>query len=285
MSLTATCATIAAMLASAQGGETITLKGNCPTVTVTRRFARLVTINGAGSSVAGLVVSGGGNIRWVGGKFTAKNGAHGFAGFGYGILINKGAADITLDGVTITAAKKGVVIDQARNITITNSRFTALGEDGMIVSRVAGLTVVRNQFGQTIGKPSECLVNNRVQLSVAKRNCAGTWKDGYHADALQMRNGVLNARISDNMVEGKTQGITQMDTTGDAPLQRVTIERNIVRTDNYHHITLGNCISCVIANNRVERAAGSQIKAIIRPGNARRCGNKAQDEQQRDPAC
>lgn len=284
MSLTATCATIAAMLASAQGGEVITLNGSCGSITVARQYARQVTINGAGSSVAGLVVTGG-NIRWRGGKLSAKHGIHGQAGNGYGVLIHKGAANVQLEAVTITAAKKGIVIDQARNISIVDSRFVMLGEDGMIVSRVNGLTVARNQFGQTIGKPTECLVNGETRLGLSKRNCAGAWKDGYHADALQMRNGVVNARISENLVEGKTQGITQMDTTGDAPLERVIIDRNIVRTDNYHHITLGNCIGCTISNNQVKRATGSQIKAIIRPGTARRCGNSAQDERAQDRRC
>jgi Right handed beta helix region len=284
MSLTATCATIAAMLASAQGGEAITLKGNCGTIMVARQYAREVTINGAGSSVAGLVVSGG-NIRWRGGKFSAKHGPHGAAGNGYGVLIHKGAANVHLEGVTITAAKKGIVIDMARNVSIVDSRFVALGEDGMIVSRVNGLTVARNQFGQTIGRPTECVVNGNTQLALAKRNCAGVWKDGYHPDALQMRNGVVNARISGNLVEGRTQGITQMDTNGDVPLERVVIENNIVRTDNYHHITLGKCIGCRITNNRVQRAAGSQIKAIIRPGMATRCGNYAQDEKPQDKRC
>lgn len=284
MTLTATCATIAAMLASAQGGEVINLKGNCPTITISKAYARQLTVNAQGASVSGLVVRGT-NIRWRGGKLAAKDGAHGRAGNGYAVLIHQAAANVRLEGVTITAAKKGIVIDQARNVAIVDSRFVALGEDGMIVSRVNGLTVAGNQFGSPIGKPTECLVNGQIQLGLAKRNCPGVWKDGYHADALQMRNGVVNARISGNLVEGKLQGITQMDTTGDAPLENVIVENNIVRTDNYHHITLGNCIACAIRNNRVERAAGSKIKAVIRPGIATRCGNSAQDERTQDRRC
>ncbi|MDX2210551.1 MAG: right-handed parallel beta-helix repeat-containing protein [Sphingopyxis sp.] len=284
MSLTATCATITALLASAQGGEIINLKGNCTTITISKQYRREVTINAGGSSVAGLVVRGT-NVRWRGGKVSAKDGAHGRAGNGYAVLIHQAAANIRLEGVTITAAKKGVVVDQARNVAIVDSKFVALGEDGMIVSRVNGLTITGNQFGNPIGKPTECLVNGQVQLGLAKRNCAGVWKDGYHSDAIQMRNGVVGARIALNLVEGKTQGITQMDTTGDAPLQNVTIENNTVRTDNYHHISLGNCIGCSIMNNQVQRAAGSPIKAIIRPGMARRCGNKVQDERVQDGRC
>ena len=284
MSLTATCATITAMLASAQGGEVINLKGNCTTITISKQYRREVTINAGGSSVVGLVVRGA-NVRWRGGKLSAKDGAHGKAGNGYAVLIHQGAANVRLEGVTITAAKKGLVVDQARNIAIVDSKFIALGEDGMIVSRVNGLTVTGNQFGNPVGKPTECLVNGRVQLGLAKRNCAGVWKDGYHSDAIQMRNGVVGARIAGNLIEGKTQGITQMDSKGDAALQNVTIENNIVRTDHYHHITLGNCIGCAIMNNQVQRAEGSPKKAIIRPGLAIRCGNKAQDERVQDGRC
>lgn len=285
MSIIATCATIGALLVSAKGGETINLKGNCAGVTISRHYAKLVTIDATRSSVRGLVITGG-NVRWRGGRIAAKDGAHGFAGNGYGVHIHGGAANVTLEGVTITAAKKGIVIDQARNLNIASVAFTGLGEDGIIASRVTGLAISRSQFGQTIGKPTQCLVNGAVRLGLPMRDCAGQWTDGYHPDAVQMRNGVVDARISHNLVEGRMQGITQMDTTGDAPLQRVFIEHNIVRTDNFHHITLGdNCIGCAIRNNRVERAAGSAKRAIIRAGAAQRCGNFAQDERNQDDPC
>lgn len=284
----ATCATIKAVLASASGGEVISLNGNCPTITITKAYTKQVTINAGGSSVAGLVITGK-NVRWRSGMITAPGGAFASGPLGYGIRVYNGAANIRFDGVTITAAKKGVVLDSVSGITFADSKFVLLGEDGIIASRVTGMTVARSRFAQTIGKPSECNVGGVVTLDVPSRDCialGGVWRDGFHADAVQMRNGVVNARIYDSIVEGATQGITQMDTTGDAPLERVAIERNIVRTDNYHHITLGaNCIGCRVMNNRVERAAGSLIKAVIRQGAATRCGNYAQDERVQDGAC
>lgn len=286
MTITATCATLAAILASAQGGEVISLTNqNCPTITISKAYTKQVTINAGGSSVAGLVITGK-NVRWRSGMITALGGAFASSTPGYGVRIYNGAANIRFDGVTVTAAKKGVVLDLASGVVFADSRFVLLGEDGIIASRVNGLTVARTRFAQTIGKPSECNVAGVVTLGVPSRDCLGVWKDGYHADAIQMRNGVVNARIYDNLVEGPTQGITQMDTTGDAPLERVIVERNIVRTSNYHPITLGaNCIGCRIMNNRVERAVGSQIKAVIRQGAAVRCGNYAQDERVQDAPC
>lgn len=286
-SISATCDTIQSVLASAQGGEVISFKGNCPTVTITKAYSKQVTVNAGGSSVAGLRISGAANVRWRSGLITAPEGIHGFAAGGYGIQVNGGARNIRFDAVTVTAAKKGVVLDTASNIIFADSKFTLLGEDGIIASRVAGLTVARSRFWGTIGKPQECLAaDGTITYGMTRSACVGVWKDGYHADAIQMRNGVANARIYDNLVEGNTQGLTQMDTTGDAPLERVIIERNIVRTDNYHHITLGpNCIGCRVMNNRVERAVGSQIKAVIRQGAATRCGNYAQDERAQDAPC
>ncbi|MGH6781471.1 MAG: hypothetical protein ACREB5_05150, partial [Sphingomonadaceae bacterium] len=81
-----------------------------------------------------------------------------------------------------------------------------------------------------------------------------------------------------NQVEGQTQGIAQMDTTGDAPLERVRIEFNTVRTDGYHQITLGNCVSCSIRQNDVRHAQGSTKKATIRAqAETTVCGNTVPD--------
>jgi hypothetical protein len=185
----------------------------------------------------------------------------------------------------VTAAKKGVVIDGAREVKIIRSQFVRLGEDGVIASRVAGLHIVGSSFEQTIGKPTACLVKGKKSLDVAKRDCVGTWTDGFHADAVQMRNGVTDALIEGNTVRGATQGLTQMDTKGDLPLQRVVIRQNVVTTTGYHSITLANCIGCRIEGNEVRRQAGATKRAVIIPGQALRCGNLAPDDKVRDRPC
>ena len=76
-----------------------------------------------------------------------------------------------------------------------------------------------------------------------------------------------------------------MDTINDLPLRNVHIFNNLVRTDHYHRIALGNCIDCSITDNRVERQEGSLKKAVILPGLAKRCGNYAQDEKVQDAPC
>lgn len=289
MTLIATCATIAAVLASAQGGESISLANqNCPTITISKTYAKQVTINGGGSTVAGLVITGK-NVRIRSLLITAPGGAFASSTSGYGVRIYNGASNIRFDKVTITVAKKGMVLDNVFNITVAGSKFVLLGEDGIIASRVTGLTVARNTFARTLGKPSECNIGGVVTYNMSNRHCiaaGGVWIDGFHADAVQMRNGVVRANVYDNVIEGETQGVTQMDTVGDAPLVNVFVYRNTVRTDGYHHITLGaNCQNCRIENNRVERQPGSTKKAVIRQGAAARCGNYAQDELTPDKPC
>lgn len=285
MSLTATCATIALAIASAKGGEVINLKGNCPKITIKNMPAKRVTINAGGARVAGLdILPTAGNIRWRSGTITAPAGMHGFAGDGYAVK-NRGT-NVRLDGVLITDAKKGIVSDSAKMFTIADSRFLRYGEDGIIAANTKGLTIVRNRFAEIVGKPTECNVSGVVTFGLSSRDCAargGTWKDGYHKDAVQLRHAVTDTLIAYNRVEGDTQGLTQMDTTGDLPLERVVIEHNMVFA-NAHQITLGNCINCTIRWNVVRRFSSAGLKAVIRPGMAKRCGNDTVDEK-KDAVC
>lgn len=284
MSLLATCATLAAVLASAQGGETINLEhgSDCEAVAVSKHYTRQVTINAGYSTVRGLTISGS-NVRWRSGVVMATGGAFAIGPRGYGVRIT--GANIMLDGVLVTAAKKGIAVVGARNVSIVRSRFRAYGEDGIIASRTIGLRVEDNSFADVIGKPRECEVDGVISYGTAKRDCTGTWRDGFHADAVQMRDGVTDAVIRGNVVRGETQGLTQMDTTGDAPLARVLIADNDIETSGYHPITLGECIDCRIENNAVRRTPGSDKRAVILAGKATRCGNYAPDDRIVDGAC
>lgn len=276
MTIAATCATIALALASAKGGETINLKGDCGPMTVAKVYPKQVTVNAGGATVRGLVIRAT-NLRWRSGTLAASGGYAAPSGAGYGVLI-RGAAKVRIEGVLVTDANRGIVIDNSRDVTIADSRFARYGADAIIASAVKGFTVVRNRFSQVIGKATECTTAGGVVYGLAKRDCAGAWVDGWHADATQMRNGITDALIADNVVEGMTQGITQMDSVGDAPLERVQVERNRVSADA-HHITLTDCLGCTIRGNIVRRFPGSKWRAVIRAGMARRCENDVQDEK------
>lgn len=278
----ATCATLAAVLAAAPGGSTIALRGDCARVTIARSFPSMVTVDASKARVSGLALRGA-NLRWVGGTLSAPGGPDAKGPPGYALLI--AGRNIRLEGATVTGARKGIVIDKASNVAIDRVKFWRLREDGIIASQTKGLTVTNSQFTESLPRPSVCTgPDGRRTEGVGKRNCRGEWIDGNHADAVQMRHGVTDARIAFNTISGPTQGITQMDTTGDAPLQRVVIENNRIETSAFHQITLTECTDCVIRSNRVRAEKGWARRAVIRPGRATRCGNDVADDLP-DRAC
>lgn len=283
MLIAATCSTFAAMLAYASGGDTITLTGDCGTIEIARDFPATVYVDARNATVQGLRISGS-RVHWWGGRISAPGGMDAIGLPGYAVKITGKA--IRIKSAVITNAKKGMVIDGASSILVDRNRFWRLREDGIIASRSSRLTVSYNDFSESKPRPTQCTAaDGTITYNVASRDCDGVWVDGNHADAVQMRNGMIKVRLNNNTVSGPTQGLTQMDTTGDAPLQNVVIRDNTVITDAYHRITLGNCIDCHIQNNTVRRAEGSTKKAIILPGAATRCGNFAEDEKTSDGPC
>lgn len=282
MAITATCATIAIILTSAKGGESINLKGVCERLSIKKSYPKAVTINASGAVVRGLTITGE-NVRWSSGKIVAPKGVDGKGPDVYGLLV-RGARNVQINGVTFGFSRKAIVIDRSDNVVISNNLFNGYGEDGVIASATSRLAVERNRFVNVVGKPSECETAVGVAAGVSRRDCAkkgGAWTDGFHADAIQLRDGVKNAVIRFNYIAGKTQGITQMDTNGDAPLHNVLVADNEVWGE-VHHITLGGegCDDCRIERNKVRRFPGAaQWKAVVRSGPARRCGNDVQDEK------
>lgn len=247
----ATCASLAAVLASAKGGAVVQLSGTCGPIEVAREFAAPVTIDASRARVRGLVLSGR-NIVWKGGWLTATDGMAGKGPRGYAARIT--GTGITLRDATLTDARMGLVIHRASDVTVRANRFWRLRSDGINVAQSMKLTISNNDFSET--------------LPIA----------GDHADAIQMRDGVRDVLIEGNTVRGDTQGIGQMDKKDDAPLERVVVRDNDVAIEQYHTITLGACRDCRIEDNRVRRGRTDR-KAVIRSGEAVRCGNAASDDK------
>ena len=282
--VTAMPSTLAQTLDTARPGDTIVLQsGNYRNIVIKRIFATPITVDASGSTIRGLAISGGG-VVWKSGTIIAPKGTNGVGPDVYGALVT--GTNVTFSGVTFSSSRKALVLDRAKKITISDSFFRGVGEDGIIASRTEGLTVVRNTFDRTVGKPTSCTIPSGVVRGLSRRDCQkrrGRWIDGFHADAVQMRNGVTDALIADNVVNANTQGLTQMDTIGDAPLRRFRNERNSV-TATIHQVTLGACIDCVIRANMIRRYRPANHRAIIRPGRAKRCENDTVDEP-RDGRC
>lgn len=274
--LAATCLTLQAMLALAQPGETVKLEGDCGEITIANRFPRVVTIDASKASVKGLRLTGE-NITWLGGVLVAPDGMDGFAARGYAVTI--GGTNIRLAFALITDAKKGMVIDQARNVTVEQNKFWRFREDGIIASRWVNGSIEGNVFSEVQPRPTRCDVAGTVTEGLPQRDCRGTWTDGSHADGVQLRNGVVNVRIRLNSVAGDFQGgIGQYGTTGDLPIERVLIEANAMRVTGYNSVTLEDCLGCRIERNAIARGTPGR-RVPIRPATATHCGNEVEGEK------
>ena len=247
----ATCASLAAVLVSLKAGGSVQLSGSCDRIQIARVFPARVTIDATRAQVRGLALSGQ-NITWRGGTLSASHGAGGNGPNGYAVRIT--GRGIVLEDALITGSRMGLVVFEAADITVRNNRFWRVRSDGINASRTTGLRIQKNSFSEFQPRP------------------------GDHADAVQLRDGVVDALIERNSVSGDAQGIGQMDTKGDKPLERIVVRGNTIRVTAYHTVTLGECRDCRIENNDVTRGR-SDRKAVIRAGLAKRCGNRTTDER------
>jgi hypothetical protein len=287
MALLATCLSIGAVLASAKGGEQIRLTGRCASIQIDRQYGAPISIDASGALVRGLTIKGG-NIRWSGGTIEAPEGPYAGGPNGYAVNLMRGAANISFDNVLFTNANRGIRADGINGLSVTNSRFLELGSDGIIASASSNLLIAGNRFADTKARPTQCATVDGVQLGLSRRACVaegGTWKDGDHPDAVQLRHGVKDARLAKNVVEGRTQGLSQMAGRGDDPLERIVIEDNVIITDFPHKASLSACTDCVVRRNTARRPKGSKWKAYFSSGPAFRCGNIEDDPLQRDRKC
>ncbi len=252
-----------------------------PALAVTVRFRQPVVIAAGSHQVVGLAVSGGGNLTWRGGRITAPAGS-GWPGLVAGwpthaVRLDH-AADVALEGVHLTHARKAVVVSESRGISLRDSRCDGDVEDCLIADRSHHLRFENNQAGPFRLVATWCHTAGAVRRGLGRQPCAaigGRWSDGWHADVLQLRNGVSNVVASRNRIITTGQGLTQMDRAGDAPISRVRFENNHIAS-GHHGLTLQDCRDCRISGNRlVSNLAG--VKALIRPGTALACGNIGPD--------
>lgn len=275
--ITATPASLPAALIVAQPGDKIVLAaGDYPTIVIKARvYAPVLAIDARKARVAGINIDGAGGVTWTGGEISAPGGANGFAAAGYGVRLAD-AHKVALRNAIITGAKKGLVIDGGSGITVQNVTFTGLREDGIIASRASSVTITSNRFADFRPKPTTCLLASEVSYGLPARDCAargGAWSDGDHADAVQIRNGMISVRITKNVINGPMQGIGQMDATSDAPLSRVSIADNQVATGAYHSITLGACTGCSITGNAIANLTPGRKSPIRAQPGTKVCGN------------
>jgi nitrous oxidase accessory protein NosD len=273
--VTATPATLPAALAAAAPGDTIKLAaGDYAPVAIKRRsFAPGILIDARRATVAGVNIEGSAGIRWMGGTLRASGGMDGNAAAGYAVRLVE-SADVTVQGVTITLARKGMMLAGGRNIAIRGNSFTGLREDGIIATRTARLTISRNNFTDFRPWPTSCAADGAITYGGPRRACAGVWKDGNHPDAIQIYDGIDGALITGNTITGGMQGIGQMGNATSKPMQGVQVTGNTVRTAAYHSISLYDCARCRITGNDIGNLTPGRKSPVrfLAPGTTA-CGN------------
>lgn len=255
--IVATCASIAAILASAQGGETIMLRGACPTITISKKvYKPAITIQADKATVKTLEIMASEGVNWQGGVIMARSGP--FAAgtpAGYGIQI-RGSKNVTIDRVFVRDSLKGIVIRiGAENITVKNSRIEYIGGDAFNIASSKNVKIL----------------NNTVRTFYPNGN--------YHQDGVQMWNAADDILIQGNYIEGPMQGINDFGATGQPPVNNVRILNNTVVTSHWHGITLWNATNSLIKGNEVKGINPARTSWIsIKGTSVQACQNTVWDQ-------
>lgn len=286
-----TCAALAVALANPASAGSFTLTEDCPAntsffggmraaINVPVQFVQPVVVEAAGRTVEGLAVVGGGNLTWRGGRIVAPAGKPGRDASGklfYAVQITD-ARNVDLQSVELTQARKAIAVHTSEAITLQQSRCHGDVEDCMIVADSRTIRYLNNEIGPFRLIPTRCERPTGVTESEGRRACeadGGRWTDGWHADALQLRNGVSDVVASGNRIKSTGQGLTQMDAPGDRALANVRFENNVIASGR-HGITLTECADCTIRGNILTTAVPGW-KSVIRPGRALACSNIVPD--------
>lgn len=282
-----TCAALAAaMMDPGSAGKQFRLSEDCRPVggawalSVRRPFSPAITIDAGQHTVHGInIEKGGGGIHWQGGTIVAPEGSRPSVRIhGYGVRIWAGSRDVRFDRTHFTDARKAIVTYKAADISVTNSRFDGPVEDGLIAAETRGIVFSRNKVGPLQIINSRCqLPGGMVEERVPRRKCeprGGVWRDGWHADVLQIRDATTDVVAEYNEIDTPGQGLTNLDAKGDRPVARVRFSHNKIRAVQ-HWITIKQCEDCLINNNQLWK--NDRWRAVVRPGTAKACGNKSAD--------
>lgn len=258
--LLATPADLPSVLARARGGDTVTLApGTYPTVMLARRdFSAPLTIDARGASVAGLNVDGVKGLVWRGGNLKAPV-PEGIAAKGYAVLIVR-STDITLRGARITAAKRGIVVGESRNVLLSGNRITGVTVDGVNVGAGNSFITIDGNFCETFS------------TGKAHPDCYQGWS--------RLGRPTSDIVVTNNIARGMAQGIyfgnvPNRPSGGDPGFDRVRIENNFVEILWPNGIVATDCRDCTIRDNIVSSLPGARFRAKVLAvrGSGIACGN------------
>jgi hypothetical protein len=254
----ATPETINSVLSDTAGGFTIELSGVFPRLLLRNKYALPIRIIAERALVKGLTVTGAG-IDWLGGQVDAFGGSYGKGPDGYGIRLYAGCSNVSFQSVKVRNSDRGFVLDRANQVKMAGCDVS-VRQDGMIISGGEDLDIIGNRFHEFDAQPTTCwLPDGTTERGLARRDCEaklGAWQDGDHSDAIQLRNGIKRALIAYNSIENIAQGIGQMESPGDAPLDSIALVGNQVEVSGFHSITILNATNVSAIRNRTKQLTG-----------------------------
>ena len=238
-----------------------------------RTWEKPVTIKADGATVRGLTLDGVNGLHWKGGTFRASGGMTGSAASGYAVRITK-SANVSILGATFTDAVRGLVAGDSKGLLVAGNHFVGLRSDGINLAAMTATQVLGNHFRDFTPNRRRCLHNGTIELDTAKRDCAGIWTDGDHADAIQMWGDTDDVLIRGNDIAGRMQAIGFFGRVGDKR-SRIYIENNVAASTSGWGISLQDCADCSVIGNHLSRYKGGTMKQkiVVTGSTGSFCGN------------
>jgi hypothetical protein len=265
------CADLKSVFATAPAGATLLVSGTCEDIELRDRTAPIAIRASGGNAplvIKGLRLVRVENLTWTGGRIEAIAG-HASSNhiLGRGLSITRGR-NLLFDGVHFSMAHRGVVAGQTQGLTIQNSRFTQMRSDGLNLVSVVGGNIVGNEFGPTSPRPTECRLPDgsilyRLSRGICEKTHFGTWRDGDHADCIQIWGTPTDVRVERNRIYAPNPGWCQGITThGIDRGTRLQFVNNTVYTDHGTGISMNKCDDCEIRDNLIDKASENPLHQV-----------------------
>ena len=238
---------LVARLETAKGGETITLApGEYGVVKFpARTYVPAITLMAGSARFTGLVLKKVEGVSINGGTVTGPGGRS------YGVLIN-GARNITVEGMTITGAHRGIVLGRSDRVRVSGNTLTGLLSDGIDVSNASNVVVRGNTCRDFSPRPT-------TFDAAGKRLTVGD-----HPDCIQgwsrPPTPMSDVLVENNDMEGKMQGVFfgnhVRNGVNDGGYDRIIIRNNRVRVTHPNGIVIYDARDSIVTGNTVSTYPG-----------------------------
>mgnify|MGYP002777026786 CR=1 FL=1 len=236
------------IVTSAKPGTVVTLPaGNYgPLVISGKHFKAPVTVRAAGSTIESIVIRDSSNIVIEGGTVRGGQGVR------YAIHVDRARA-VTVRGMTVTGAVRGMVINMSQAVGVYQNKFTGLRTDGVNIAESRKVVVEGNSC------------SNFNPIMPIYSSTGALIKDGDHPDCIQAWSRATSAPVSDVVVRGNSmngymQGIFFGNGGTHGGFDRVTIQNNYVNISMPNGIYIADGRGVDIRFNEVRTVSGARLK-------------------------